>query len=172
MPDNKMDTIQSVNLYFGKKDPDLCKWVHSVPRGLFSYLVREGIKAHLNGDENYRLPSFETKKVKKTTITKPLSISADTPEDKQVYDFVTSFDDHMRSFAIKQILRKYLKGASSSSSIGFAKSPKKSTFADPKTEKRASETKEIQKISPETPKKKQNDRIAQLINSTRKRSRA
>ena len=30
----------------------------------------------------------------------------------------------------------------------------------------------FKKISPETPKKKQNDQIAQLINSTRKRSRA
>jgi len=108
MNEDNLQTVQSVNLYFGKKDADLCRWVHSVPRGLFSYLVREAIKSYLNGDSNYRLPVFKTNNKKNTAITKPLSISSDNPEDKQVYDFVTSFDDNMRSYEIKQILRKYL----------------------------------------------------------------
>lgn len=164
MHKNKTDMIQSVNLYFGKKDPDLCAWVHSVPRGLFSYLVRECIKAHLNGDENYRLPTFENKKTKKTAVTKPLSISADTPEDKQVYDFVTSFDDNMRSFAIKQILRKYLK---TSSPAALVEPPKKSA---PVVANKIDEG--PKDLTAEPPKKKQNEKIAQLINLTRKRSRA
>lgn len=159
-----MDIIQSVNLYFGKKDPDLCRWVHSVPRGLFSYLVREAIKAHLNGDTNYHLPEFETKKNKITAITKPLSVSNDTPEDKQVYDFVTSFDDHMRSFAIKQILRKYLKPSTN----GAVKKPVQIVSAE------ASKPKEVivEETPKEIPQKKQNDRISKFIQSSRNRSRA
>lgn len=122
--------IHSVNLYFGKKDADLCRWVLSVPRGLFSYLVREAIKSHLRGDNDYKLPTFETKSFKITSITKPLSISCNTPEDKQIYDFVTSFDDNMRSYEIKQILRKYLNPSTNGSADNLI-TPSKPVKSEP-----------------------------------------
>lgn len=163
MTHKKSDTIQHVNLYFGKKDPDLCKWVHSVPRGLFSYLVRECIKAHLNGDENYKLLTFESDKEKTSAILKTVSISMDTPEDKQIYDFISSLDDNMRSFVIKQILRKYLKN----SNDGILDSNNISN----KTFPIKSNKKEIIEENIPNAHKKQNDKIAKLINLTRNRSR-
>jgi hypothetical protein len=162
---NNLQTIQSVNLYFGKKDADLCRWVHSVPRGLFSYLVREAIKSHLNGDSNYRLPTFDIKNCKNTAITKPLSISCDTPEDKQVYNFVTSFDDNMRSYEIKQILRKYLASSTDGSvdkSINIA--PSKAFNPEP--------TSIVENSTKKPVVEKKDDRITKFIESTRNRSRA
>ena len=108
MADKTTESVQSVNLYFGKKDIDLCQWVHSVPRGIFSYLVREAMKAHLNHDEEYRMQTFNNKKVKTTPITKPLSLSYDSEEDEKVSTYLLGFDDNMRSFEVKQVLRKYL----------------------------------------------------------------
>jgi hypothetical protein len=163
--DNNSQTLQSVNLYFGKKDADLCRWVHSVPRGLFSYLVREAIKSHLNGDTNYHLPTFETKKSINASITKPLSISCDTPEDKQVYDFVTSFDDNMRSYEVKKILRKYLASSTESSA------DKLNNIAPSKTSKPESTSKPKDSIKKPVTEKK-DDRIIKFIESSKNRSRA
>lgn len=162
---NNFQTLQSVNLYFGKKDADLCRWVHSVPRGLFSYIVREAIKSHLNGDTNYHLPTFETKKSINASITKPLSISCDTPEDKQVYDFVTSFDDNMRSYEVKKILRKYLASSTESSA------DKLNNIAPLKTSKPESTSKPEDSIKKSVTEKK-DDRIIKFIESSKNRSRA
>lgn len=157
--------IHSVNLYFGKKDADLCRWVLSVPRGLFSYLVREAIKSHLRGDNDYKLPTFETKSFKITSITKPLSISCNTLEDKQIYDFVTSFDDNMRSYEVKKILRKYL-ASSTESSVN-----KLNNIAPLKTSKPESTSKPEDSIKKSVTEKK-DDRIIKFIESSKNRSRA
>lgn len=157
--------IHSVNLYFGKKDADLCRWVLSVPRGLFSYLVREAIKSHLRGDNDYKLPTFETKSFKITSITKPLSISCNTPEDKQIYDFVTSFDDNMRSYEVKKILRKYLASSTESSAN------KLNNIAPLKTSKSESTSKPEDSIKKSVTEKK-DDRIIKFIESSKNRSRA
>lgn len=170
MHENKTSLIPSINIYFGKKDADLCQWVHTVPRGLFSYIVREAIKNHLKGEKEYHLPAFDKDKKKTNTVTKALSLSYDTPDDKLVYDYIFSLDDHMRSYEIKQILREYMHSgaAPKSSNLSTEQAPakkktKKITVPPVESDKPA--------ILPETPKKKENDIIANLVMASRKRSR-
>jgi len=104
---NKMN--KTINIYFGEKDSDLYQWACSVPKGLFSYYVRESIRAHLNNVTDYKLPHFEqieTGNRKRKRIVKPISIN--NPEDEKILNYVLSIKNNLRSFEIKQILKKYL----------------------------------------------------------------
>lgn len=166
MDEHHKNQQYSVNLYFGKKDADLCRWVRSVPRGLFSYYVKEAIKSYLKGDENYRLPTFPVKENKNTstTITKPLSLTCYTLEDKQVYNFIMSFDDHMRSYEIKKILRKYLNPSANSPDENLNKNTSVQVLNNSNKRENSSE------IPPLNNKK--NDMIPKFVAASRNRSRA
>ena len=98
---------KTINIYFGEKDPDLYQWACSVPKGLFSYYVREAIRSHLNNVTDYKLPHFEqTETGNRKRIVKPVSIN--NPEDEKILNYVLSIKNNLRSFEIKQILKKYL----------------------------------------------------------------
>ncbi len=100
-----------LNIYFGKKDFDLHDWVNSVPKGLFSYYVREAIRAYLKNDKSYILPIFEYRMIKKNVSQKPLCVDKEG-DDLDIFEFITSIEgDKMRSFTIKNIIRMYLNTA-------------------------------------------------------------
>lgn len=98
--------VVTTSIYFGPKDGFLCKWAQTVPWGTFSSIVKDAIRAHLNHDENYRIPTFYPRETKyKKSITKSLPIKK---EDYDVYNFIISIEKYNRAFEIKSILRYYL----------------------------------------------------------------
>lgn len=91
---------------FGQKDGMLCEWVQSIPKGTFSMVVRDVIKAHLL-EQEYAFPIFPHKEqVIKKTVTKSLSIGKD---DFEVYQFIVSIQKFGRANEIKKLLWKYWK---------------------------------------------------------------
>ncbi|MDF2879475.1 MAG: hypothetical protein K0R54_32 [Clostridiaceae bacterium] len=107
--DNKNDTDKSnfftINVYFGKKDLDIIIWVKSIPKGLFSYLIREALRSGLRSDTNYGFPQFPIKNKRTTPVTKTLSIPK---EDSEIINYLKSLDENMISHNIKQVIRKSL----------------------------------------------------------------
>lgn len=127
-----MDKIKSINIYFGKKDQELFRWACSVPRGLFSYYVREAIRSYINKKKDFVLPQFHTENntaTEKKYIVKPVSVSYNTPEEKEVYDYIFSLENSFRSFGIKQILKKYLGGNEKKENISIEKNTPSNTKA-------------------------------------------
>lgn len=144
-----------INIYFGKKEPDLRQWAYSVPKGLFSYYVREAIKAYLDKNFDYKLPFFNNKNNKNTkeNIIKPLSILRNTPEEEKIYNFVLMIEKNLRSFKIKQILKIFLPVFSENS----------------KNDENIIENRNISKECPSNNNKK--NKITQMIQSSVNRSR-
>jgi len=98
------DTIVT-SIYFGKRDGRLGEWASSIPRGAFSYVVRNAIKAYIN-QEKYELPRFgSNEKAVKLPFTKSLSIGK---EDLDVYKFIVSIDKFYRGSEVKRILHGFL----------------------------------------------------------------
>lgn len=106
MSKKEKNSLKRTTIYFGKKDGFLCEWAQSLPWGTFSFIVKEAIRAYLDGDKEYNIPKFShEKKEYKESINMALSISKD---DHEIYTYITSLDSYNRANQIKKILKFYL----------------------------------------------------------------
>lgn len=98
------DTVIT-SISFGQKDRELCKWVQSIPKGLFSYIIRDAINAYITNFSGYVFPQFPPKEQGlKTSVTKSLSIGINNIE---VYKFIVSIKKFNRANEIKKIILQY-----------------------------------------------------------------
>lgn len=91
-------------IYFGKKDGLLTDWVQSIPKGRFSVVIKDTVKAYISKDTSYALPKYPMPDNRKKVVTKSLSIGK---ADYKVYLYLFSVNRYMRSNEIKRILSFY-----------------------------------------------------------------
>lgn len=100
----------TISIYFGQKDGALYDWVTQLPWGAFSLIIRQVIKAYIEGVE-YKIPDFYEnvkKKERRLSTTKTAVINRE--DDQSVYEYVLSLDDYNRSHNLKEILKGSLLG--------------------------------------------------------------
>lgn len=106
-------------IHFGQKESKLLVWASSVPKSQFSYIVRQAIKAFLDGNTNYALPMFKENEKLSKSLRKSLLVSTEDPE---IYNYVASIEMSLRSHTIKNILSMYYKegsGSNNTNEIAF-----------------------------------------------------
>lgn len=94
-------------LHFGKKDGNLTLWVQSVPRGKFSMILKDALRAYIQKNTDYKLPVFPPVPNPKETVSKSLSIGKG---DYDIYVHLYSIEKYMRSNYIKAVLNHFLNG--------------------------------------------------------------
>ncbi len=95
-----------MHIRFTKKDPDLCRWKHSIDARMLSFYINNILLAELLGRTAY-LPQI-------------VSLSADespcdmmiTPLSADIESFWNSIPHNKRSNIIKEIIRKHLRAQS------------------------------------------------------------
>lgn len=103
---NKGDLIVT-KIHFGKKDGELTKWVQSIPKGRFSIIVKDALRAFIQNDESYKLPTYPPIAEPKEVVLKSLSIGKG---DYDIYIHLYSIQRYMRANHIKAVLNHFLKG--------------------------------------------------------------
>jgi hypothetical protein len=101
LPDDK--EYITIGIRFGAKDEDLRSWVESIPKGRFSLIIKDCIRAYINNEQDFRLPCGDMKASKQKSIQKSVYIGK---MDGEIYDFISSIDRSLRSNEIKKILRR------------------------------------------------------------------
>ena len=92
-----------VHLRFLKKDPDLCKWRHSVSGKMLSFYLNSILSAELHN----RI-AFIPQTVLLSMDESPCDISFHT-SSREIEAFVASIPSNQRNKVIKEIIRKHLR---------------------------------------------------------------
>lgn len=90
---------------FGNKDRDIWKWAASVPKGKFSQIIKDMLRAYYNYDDNYILPHYNDEIEVQSPFRKSFGIGK---SDYDVYEIISQFEDQLISFQIKEVIRHYL----------------------------------------------------------------
>lgn len=90
---------------FGNKDKDIWMWAASIPKGKFSQIIKDILRAYYNHDDNYIIPTYNNI----IEVSKPFRKSFGIGKsDHDVYEIISQFEDQLISFQIKEVIRHYL----------------------------------------------------------------
>lgn len=107
-----------INIRFRKKDPDLCKWRHSINGRLVSFYINNILEAELNNRIAY-LPQTVFLSMDDTPCEVNFRVQSEAIEA-----FLLSIPNRQRNAVIKDIIRKHLRAQfdiKTKSSSPFAK---------------------------------------------------
>ncbi len=95
-----------VHMRFTKRDPDLCRWHHSIDGRMVSFFINSILSAELQGKVAY-LPQT----VSLSSDDSPCDISLRV-DSEDVLRFLMSIPKNSRSKVVREIIRKHLRAQS------------------------------------------------------------
>jgi predicted DNA-binding protein YlxM (UPF0122 family) len=117
---------------FGNKDKDIWQWAASIPKGRFSLVIKDMLRAYYNQDDNYILPIYNTGIEVKKPFRKSFGIGK---LDYDVYEIISRFEDQLISFQVKQVIRHYISKDNRLSYISPTNMIKNNAISDSMNEK-------------------------------------
>ena len=107
-----------INIRFRKKDPDLCKWRHSINGSMVSFYIKNVLEAEINNRIAY-LPQTVVLSMDDTPCEVNFRV-----QSEEIEAFILSIPYRQRNAVIKDIIRKHLRAQfdiKAKSSSPFAK---------------------------------------------------